>query len=136
MVRNEGDDGAMNDAAHGRLREYNKWTENHDVVFIECMLDLVQSREVEYGNLKKGGFKKLEAMMVKKILGFNLNVRSRHHWFKNKYNAIYDVQNGSCSGFGWDESKKIIVADDDVFCTILGFNLNVMMFFVQSRHCC
>ncbi|CAL1356152.1 unnamed protein product [Linum trigynum] len=115
MAENEVADGEMNDVAQGRLREYNKWTKKHDVVFIECMLDLVQSRQVESGNLKNGGFKKLEAMMVKKIPGFNLNVRSRHRWFKNKYNAIYDVQNGSCSGFGWDESKKIIVADDDVF---------------------
>ncbi|CAI0384831.1 unnamed protein product [Linum tenue] len=115
MAADEGVDGGMNDAAQVRLREYKSWMELHDAFFIECMLDLVQSKEVESGNLKNGGFKKLEAMLQQKIPGFNLNVRSRHRWFKNKFNAIYDVKNGSCSGFGWDESKKIIVADDDVF---------------------
>ncbi|CAL1408225.1 unnamed protein product [Linum trigynum] len=115
MAANQDVEGEVNDAGQGRLREYKSWTENHDVIFIECLLDLVQSKEVESGNLRNGGFKKLEAMMMKRIPGFNLNVKSRHRWFKNKYNAIYDVQNGSCSGFGWDESKKMIVADDDVF---------------------
>ncbi|CAI0403619.1 unnamed protein product [Linum tenue] len=92
--------GEVNDAGQQRLREYKSWSETHDVVFIDCLLDLVQSREVESGNLKNGGSR---------------SWRSRHRWFKNKYNAIYDVQNGSCSGFGLDESKKMIVADDDVF---------------------
>ncbi|CAL1354869.1 unnamed protein product [Linum trigynum] len=115
MAANQGVDDEVNGAGLGRQREYKSWTDHHDVVFIECLLDLVQSKEVESGNLKNGGFKKLDAMMAKRIPGFNLNVKSRHRWFKNKYNAIYDVQNGSCSGFGWDESKKLIIADDDVF---------------------
>ncbi|CAL1361396.1 unnamed protein product [Linum trigynum] len=63
MAADEGADGGMNDAAQVRLREYKSWTELHDAFFIECMLDLVHSKEC----------------------------------------------------FGWDESKKIIVADDDVF---------------------
>ncbi|CAL1376528.1 unnamed protein product [Linum trigynum] len=72
----EVDQGEGNDVGQGRQREYMKWTDNDDVIFIEGMLDLVQSREVELQNLKNGGFKKLKAMIEKRILGFNLNVKS------------------------------------------------------------
>ncbi|CAL1354282.1 unnamed protein product [Linum trigynum] len=83
------------------------------------MLELVQSGAVESGNFKNGGFNKLEALMVNKIPGFplkaNPHIKSRHRFFKSKYVAICEVQTGSCSGFGWDESRKCVVADDDVF---------------------
>ncbi|CAN1313981.1 hypothetical protein LINPERPRIM_LOCUS29150 [Linum perenne] len=42
------------------------------------------------------------------------HIKSRHRIFKNKYIAITEVKNGGASGFGWDESKHQIVADDDV----------------------
>ncbi|CAL1353621.1 unnamed protein product [Linum trigynum] len=98
-----------------KAREYNKWTENEDAAFIESMLHLLETKEVECGNFKNGGFKKLEALMVKKIPGFSKNVGSRHRWFKNKHAAICEIKNGGCSGFGWDENKKTVVADDDVY---------------------
>ncbi|CAN1313982.1 hypothetical protein LINPERPRIM_LOCUS29150 [Linum perenne] len=63
------------------------------------MLQLVENKEVESGNFQNGGFKK---------------IKSRHRIFKNKYIAITEVKNGGASGFGWDESKHQIVADDDV----------------------
>ncbi|CAN1152798.1 hypothetical protein LINPERHAP2_LOCUS18982 [Linum perenne] len=63
------------------------------------MLQLVENKEVESGNFQNGGFKK---------------IKSRHRIFKNKYIAITEVKNGGASGFGWDESKQQIVADDDV----------------------
>ncbi|CAN1177995.1 hypothetical protein LINPERHAP2_LOCUS33429 [Linum perenne] len=45
------------------------------------------------------------------------HIKSRHRLFKDKYVAITDVKNGGASGFGWDESKQQVVADDDVFRT-------------------
>ncbi|CAN1177998.1 hypothetical protein LINPERHAP2_LOCUS33429 [Linum perenne] len=66
------------------------------------MLQLVENKQVESGNFQNGGFKK---------------IKSRHRLFKDKYVAITDVKNGGASGFGWDESKQQVVADDDVFRT-------------------
>ncbi|CAI0474830.1 unnamed protein product [Linum tenue] len=58
-------------------------------------------------------------MIRKKMPNFKLkaqpHIQSRHRFFKIKYAAICEVQGGSCSGFGWDESKKRVIADDDVF---------------------
>ncbi|CAN1152802.1 hypothetical protein LINPERHAP2_LOCUS18982 [Linum perenne] len=82
------------------------------------MLQLVENKEVESGNFQNGGFKKIEALMKILVPGCTMKVtphiKSRHRIFKNKYIAITEVKNGGASGFGWDESKQQIVADDDV----------------------
>ncbi|CAN1313986.1 hypothetical protein LINPERPRIM_LOCUS29150 [Linum perenne] len=82
------------------------------------MLQLVENKEVESGNFQNGGFKKIEALMKILVPGCTMKVtphiKSRHRIFKNKYIAITEVKNGGASGFGWDESKHQIVADDDV----------------------
>ncbi|CAN1177997.1 hypothetical protein LINPERHAP2_LOCUS33429 [Linum perenne] len=85
------------------------------------MLQLVENKQVESGNFQNGGFKKLETLMQTLIPGCPMKVvphiKSRHRLFKDKYVAITDVKNGGASGFGWDESKQQVVADDDVFRT-------------------
>ncbi|CAN1140397.1 hypothetical protein LINPERPRIM_LOCUS24811 [Linum perenne] len=43
------------------------------------------------------------------------HIKSRHRLFKDKYIAIKEAKNGGASGFGWDEYKQQIVADDDVY---------------------
>ncbi|CAL1369579.1 unnamed protein product [Linum trigynum] len=93
-------------AVDKKAKEYNKWTEKEDEVFIESMLHLLETKEVECGNFKNGGLKKLEALILKKLPGLTENVKSRHRWFKGKYSAICDIKNGACSGFGWDAVKQ------------------------------
>ncbi|CAN1802360.1 hypothetical protein LINPERHAP1_LOCUS23339 [Linum perenne] len=83
------------------------------------MLQLVEKKEVESGNFQNGGFKKIEILMKTFIPGCSMKVtphiKSRHRPFKNKYIEITEEKNGGASGFGWDESKQQIVADDDVY---------------------
>ncbi|CAN1189859.1 hypothetical protein LINPERHAP2_LOCUS40156 [Linum perenne] len=93
-------DGANPDTKSQKSRDYKTWTPELDAALIRAMLQLVENKEVESGNFQNGGFKK---------------IKSRHGLFKNKYIAITEVKNGGASGFGWDESKQQIVADDEVF---------------------
>ncbi|CAL1382786.1 unnamed protein product [Linum trigynum] len=81
------------------------------------MLRLLETKEVECVNLKNGGLKKLEALILKMLPGLTKNVKSRHCWFKGKYSAICDIKNGAFSGFRWDEVKQTVVEDDDVYST-------------------
>ncbi|CAN1178840.1 hypothetical protein LINPERPRIM_LOCUS36959 [Linum perenne] len=102
-------------------REYKAWTPELDAALIRAMLQLVENKQVESGNFQNGGFKKLETLMQTLISGCPMKVvphiKSRHRLFKDKYVAITEVKNGGASGFGWDESKQQVVADDDVFRT-------------------
>ncbi|CAN1125794.1 hypothetical protein LINPERPRIM_LOCUS4659 [Linum perenne] len=64
--------------------------------------------------------------------------RSRHRFFKKKYAAICEIKAGSCSGFGWDDQKGRVLADDDVFAGFVkthphfsGLNKKAFMYFPQ-----
>ncbi|CAN1262326.1 hypothetical protein LINPERPRIM_LOCUS11242 [Linum perenne] len=112
-------DGANPDTKSQKSRDYKTWTPELDAALIRAMLQLVENKEVESGNFQNGGFKKIETLMQTIIPGCPMKVvphiKSRHGLFKNKYIAITEVKNGGASGFGWDESKQQIVADDEVF---------------------
>ncbi|CAN1125792.1 hypothetical protein LINPERPRIM_LOCUS4659 [Linum perenne] len=106
------------------------------------MLHLVKNNEATNGNFKNGGFKKLEEMMHKRMPNCGLKVfphiKSRHRFFKKKYAAICEIKAGSCSGFGWDDQKGRVLADDDVFAGFVkthphfsGLNKKAFMYFPQ-----
>ncbi|CAN1128741.1 Uncharacterized protein At2g29880 [Linum perenne] len=129
-------------AGGSKCRDYKAWTPELDAILIDCMLHLVKNNEATNGNFKNGGFKKLEEMMHKKMPNCGLKVfphiKSRHRFFKKKYGAICEIKAGSCSGFGWDDQKGRVVADDDVFAGFVkthphfsGLNKKAFMYFPQ-----
>ncbi|MBA0722008.1 hypothetical protein Golax_009497 [Gossypium laxum] len=68
-----------------------------------------------YMGFKVGYLNDLERML-EKVLKAKLNLESRIRTLKRDWEIVYDLFNGKDnSGFGWDEHRQMVVAEDVVW---------------------
>ncbi|CAN1315983.1 hypothetical protein LINPERPRIM_LOCUS29902 [Linum perenne] len=98
-------------------RDYKSWSKKEERMLVTCMRELVDERHVEKGNFKLSALKALERMMHTRLEGCQLlavpHIKSKVRYFKDKFAALLELK--QASGFGWDETRGCVVADDDVF---------------------
>ncbi|CAN1153155.1 hypothetical protein LINPERPRIM_LOCUS14506 [Linum perenne] len=97
-------------------REYKQWSKVEEEMLVICMRELVDGKHVDKGNFKLSDLKALERMMHSRLPNYPVavpHIKSKVRYMKNKFAASLELKNAS--GFGWDEARGCVVADDDVF---------------------
>ncbi|PPD69821.1 hypothetical protein GOBAR_DD33299 [Gossypium barbadense] len=110
--------GASSQASRGSKR---KWVPEEDAALVSCMVDLhnVGTFNADTG-FKAGYLNELEKMLEKALpramLKAKPNIESRIRCLKREWSVVYDMLNGqNNSGFGWDEHRQLVVAEDAVW---------------------
>ncbi|KAH1121133.1 hypothetical protein J1N35_004293 [Gossypium stocksii] len=98
-----------------------KWLPEEDAVLVACMVDLhnVGTFNADTG-FKAGYLTELEKMIEKILPDAKLkakpNLESRIRTLKREWSIVYDMLSGrNNSGFGWDEHRQLVVAEDAVW---------------------
>ncbi|MFQ6666177.1 hypothetical protein Gotur_032636, partial [Gossypium turneri] len=92
-----------------------KWVLEEDAALVSCMVDLhnVGTFNVDTG-FKTGYLNELEKMLEKALLNAMLkarpNIESRIRLLKRDWSIVHDN-----FGFGWDEHRQLVVAEDAVW---------------------
>ncbi|KAG8497995.1 hypothetical protein CXB51_006982 [Gossypium anomalum] len=102
-----------------------KWLPEEDAALVACIVDLhnVGTFNADTG-FKAGYLNELEKMLEKVLpdATFKLlfqrakpNLESRIRTLKRDWSIVYDMLSGkNNSGFGWDEHKQLVVAEDTI----------------------
>ncbi|MFQ6629785.1 hypothetical protein Gotur_007679 [Gossypium turneri] len=95
-----------------------KWVPEEDAALVSCMVDLhnVGTFNADTG-FKADYLNELEKMLEKALPNAMLkarpNIESRIRLLKRDWSIVYDMLNGqNNSGFGWDDHRQVIVAED------------------------
>ncbi|KAL6328089.1 hypothetical protein AAG906_033366 [Vitis piasezkii] len=100
----------MDSTSSGQIRGCGRnkrvWTPSKDEKLVEGLVKLCVSGKVNCDN----GFKPEEFLQVEKIPYIELRVKT----LKKQFNAIMDMLTHG-SRFSWDNSKKMVLCDQDVF---------------------
>ncbi|PPE01448.1 hypothetical protein GOBAR_DD01529 [Gossypium barbadense] len=98
-----------------------KWVPEEDAALVSCMVDLhnVGTFNADTG-FKVGYLNELEKMFEKALPNAMLkarpNIESMIRVLKRDWSIVYDMLNGkNNSGFGWDEHRQLVVAEDAVW---------------------
>ncbi|PPD70354.1 hypothetical protein GOBAR_DD32770 [Gossypium barbadense] len=98
-----------------------------DAALVSCMVDLhnVGTFNADTG-FKASYLNELEKMLEKALPNAMLkarpNIESRVRLLKRDWSIVYDMLNGqNNSGFGWDDHRQVIVAEDAVWHSYLKF---------------
>ncbi|XP_040959995.1 uncharacterized protein At2g29880-like [Gossypium hirsutum] len=98
-----------------------KWVPEEDAALVSCMVDLhnIGTFNADTG-FKAGYLNELEKMLEKALPNAMLkarpNIESRIRLLKRDWSIVYDMLNGqNNSGFGWDDHRQVIVAEDAVW---------------------
>ncbi|PPD76897.1 hypothetical protein GOBAR_DD26187 [Gossypium barbadense] len=109
---------ASSQASRGSKR---KWVPEEDAALVSCMVDLhnVGTFNADTG-FKAGYLNELEKMLQKALpnalLKAKPNIESRIRCLKREWPVVNDMLNGqNNSGFGWDEHRQLVVAEDAVW---------------------
>ncbi|PPD99414.1 hypothetical protein GOBAR_DD03556 [Gossypium barbadense] len=109
---------ASSQASRGTKR---KWVLEEDTALVSCMADLhnIGTFNTDTG-FKVGYLNELEKMLEKALPNAMLkakpNIESRIRLLKREWSIVYDMLNGqNNSGFGWEEHRKLVVAEDAVW---------------------
>ncbi|CAN1755579.1 hypothetical protein LINPERHAP1_LOCUS5775, partial [Linum perenne] len=97
-------------------REYKQWSKVEEEMLVICMRELVDGKHVDKGNFKLSDLKAIERMMHSRLPNYPVavpHIKSKVRYMKDKFAASLELKNAS--GFGWDEARGCVVADDDVF---------------------
>ena len=112
------------------------WTQEEDAKLIEAMLELKDKgtfNNTEGKGFKSGYKKELEKMLEEKLPGHGLkekpHIESCCKTLKKQYHYIYDVCHYEGSGFGWDDDKKCVTTNADVWDNYLKAN-NLFIFYL------
>ncbi|PPD66945.1 hypothetical protein GOBAR_DD36176 [Gossypium barbadense] len=110
--------GASSQASRGSKR---KWVPEEDAALVSCMVDLhnVGTFNADTG-FKAGYLNELEKMLEKALpramLKAKPNIESQIRCLKREWSVVYDMLNDqNNSGFGWDEHRQLVVAEDAVW---------------------
>ncbi|CAN1836659.1 hypothetical protein LINPERHAP1_LOCUS34848, partial [Linum perenne] len=95
-------------------RDYKVWTKEEDKVFIYNLQKLAREKYIENGSFQPGGYKELERLMNIDVPGCNIRVdshiKSRFHWWKDKFVAQNDLRNSS--GSRWDDASGCVSMEE------------------------
>ncbi|CAN1253623.1 hypothetical protein LINPERPRIM_LOCUS8363 [Linum perenne] len=109
--------GATTEASNESTREYKVWSKHEERTLVMCMLELTDRRIVEKGNFRLPGLKELERTIREKIENYNFlavpYIKSKVRYFKDKFTATLELE--EASGFGWDDARGCVIADEAVF---------------------
>ncbi|XP_017627131.1 uncharacterized protein LOC108470371 [Gossypium arboreum] len=98
-----------------------KWVPEKDVALVACMVDLHNVGTFNaYMGFKAGYLNELEKMLEKVIphvmLKAKPNLESMIRTLKKDWTIVYDMLSGkNNSGFGWDEHRQLVIAEDAVW---------------------
>ncbi|KAH6827597.1 hypothetical protein C2S53_015282 [Perilla frutescens var. hirtella] len=107
--------------SRGRGKNKRKWRHDEDAKLVEALLDMVNLGTYKADNGFKPGYlafieEKLQVSLPNSGVKAKPHIESRIKTLKRDFNIVYDMLNGSnTSGFGYDELKKCITAESDVW---------------------
>ncbi|GMP62699.1 hypothetical protein CsSME_00024695 [Camellia sinensis var. sinensis] len=92
------------------------WTPKECDVFIRAMRDLFGEKwKADNGQFKCGFYSELEKLIILAFPGIDLraspHIESKIKFWRRQYNLLTDMLR--LSGFGWDDSEKMILVDSD-----------------------
>ena len=97
------------------------WTPEEDKILVECLVELKNEQKfMQDCHFKPGHLQAIEGMMVERLPGCGLkanpHIQSRIKTMKNTWAVVHDMVFGTnTSGFGWDDEKKCVTADKEVW---------------------
>ncbi|KAF5947136.1 hypothetical protein HYC85_017364 [Camellia sinensis] len=97
-------------------RGHRVWTSKECDVLIRAMRDLFSEKwKADNGQFRCGFYSKLEKLIILAFLGTDLraspHIESKIKFWRRQYNLLTDMLR--LSGFGWDDSEKMILVDSD-----------------------
>ncbi|XP_017981031.1 PREDICTED: uncharacterized protein At2g29880, partial [Theobroma cacao] len=98
-----------------------KWNHHEDVALVTALIDLHNIEKYNADTGFRGGYLiELENMLATKLPNANLkakpHIEFRIKTLKKEWTIIYDMVQGThTSGFGWDDQRNMVVADDPVW---------------------
>ncbi|KAI3779084.1 hypothetical protein L2E82_08562 [Cichorium intybus] len=108
-------------------RNYRGWTDNEENKLVEALVNMVNAGGYKADNgLKTGYLAHLEHVLKESLSESGLSGKSRIESkikvIKKDWQVVYDMLHGSyTSGFGYDSTKKCVIADDAVWDEYLKF---------------